>query len=105
MQEVIDFYGEDKPKTLCVCLPLPGLSDENILPTFSAMNSSKFIVKKFKENHNRVCSLNSTVPNWELVDFEVYKQQDSFYEAIIVAYYKPITAAIEAEVYQKLMLV
>ncbi|MCC5635201.1 hypothetical protein LC593_04900 [Nostoc sp. CHAB 5844] len=85
-----DFYAENKPRTLCVLQALPGFSDENILPTMAMMNSPQHSLKFIKEYHQKTCSLNSDVPNWELVETEIYKEDNSLYEAIIVAYYKPI---------------
>jgi hypothetical protein len=37
--------------------------------------------------------LNSETPDWELVDTEVYQQENSLYEAVIIAYYKPVESA------------
>lgn len=88
-----DFYAENKPRTLCILQALPGLSDENILPTMPMMNSPEHSLKFIKEHHQKTRSLNSDIPDWELVDTEVYKQENSLYEAIIVAYYKPLESA------------
>jgi hypothetical protein len=85
-----DFYAQDKPKTLCVLQALPGFSDENILPTIPMMNSAEHSLKFIKEHHQKTRSLNSETPNWELVDAEVYQQENSLYEAVIIVYYKPV---------------
>ena len=72
-----DFYAKDKPRTLCILQALPGFSDENILPTMPMMNSPEHSLKFIKEHHQKT-------------DTEVYKQDNSLYEAIIIAYYKPL---------------
>lgn len=91
MNEFLEnFYKEDKPKTLCILQALPGLSDDNILSTISLMNSPEHSIKFIEQYHNKTCSLNSEIPNWELVDTEIYKQKECLYDAVVVAYYKPI---------------
>jgi len=85
-----DFYAQSKPRTLCILQALPGFSDENILPTMPMMNSPEHSLKFIKEHHQKTRSLNSETPDWELVDTEVYQQKNSLYEAVIIAYYKPV---------------
>lgn len=84
------YYAESSPKTLCILQPLPGLSDEVCFPVISTMKSPEDSLKFVEEHHQKICSQGSSIPRRKLVSTEVYEQEDSLYEAIIVAYYEPV---------------
>lgn len=92
MLKVKEFFGKDIPKTLCVCLPLPGLSDENILPVFEVMNTPEEVFSTFFERFKNTYSWESEA-RWELIEAELTTNKNSFFQGIIIAYYKPVEAS------------
>jgi hypothetical protein len=92
MNELLKQFYET-PSTLCVLRALPGYSDDNILLTIVVLEPPEKALEWLKEQHGKTRSLNSSVPNWEMVDSEVYSASEgSMYEAVVVAYYKLIVS-------------
>jgi hypothetical protein len=78
--------------SLCVFLPLPGRSDDNILPVFTVSLKSTQALELVKERYQTVSSLDKPEVKWQLINVEV-SGGNSVYDGIVVAFYDLVAAS------------